>query len=177
MTPTPPTDTTAALSAERTLEEMQALRQSVRDKLYGALPGNLAALADYLRVPSLLDEGDELQRRLEAVSPWDAGREAQRSQLQLDYFTIKQRAEVAEAALVLEKRRAGEWCSMADTTPSTTRPYIVAAPAPHRSGLITLRRTFLYIGDGVWGVHGKMECTRTDITHFRQLPPPPDELE
>lgn len=109
MTPTPPTDTTAALSAERTLEEMQALRQSVRDKLYGALPGNLAALADYLRVPSLLDEGDELQRRLEAVSPWDAGREAQRSQLQLDYFTMKQRAEVAEAALVLEKRRAGEF--------------------------------------------------------------------
>jgi hypothetical protein len=77
---------------------------------------------------------------------------------------------------VSEQVEAG-WIAMTQGEPSTTRPYLVAAPAPHREGLITLRRTFLYIGDGVWGLHGKMEHTRADITHFRELPAPPDELE
>jgi len=133
----------------RSLEEMQALRQSVRDKLYGALPTNLASLANYLRVTCLLDEGDELQRQLTE----------------------------ARRALSLEKQRAAGWLTMAGNKPDLATPYLVAAPAPNGSGLITLRRTFLYIGDGVWGLHGRMEHTRADITHFRKLPPPPNELD
>jgi len=73
------------------------------------------------------------------------------------------------------RKLRGEWVSLADEMPNTWTPVLVAAPAPSDSSyLITLRRTFLHEGGGVFGVHGHMECKRTDITHWRYLPAAPD---